>query len=266
MNIVESILGKELQELENIINKAREQLNDAPKGHLRVRTKRKSTEYYYKANAQEGNGRYMRKREHSLAKKIAQRDYDNKILSKATKRKNAIITFLQNYCQSDLGNVFEETNILRRQLISPYILSDEEYVRQWQNTEYKSKYFLEDSPEIYTERGERVRSKSEKIIADKLNLLGIPYKYECPILLEGNIEIYPDFTILDVKNRREIYLEHFGLMDDSDYVDNVICKLNTYERNGIFLGVNLFITHETSKVPLNSRTLDKYLKALFGEE
>ena len=84
--------------------------------------------------------------------------------------------------------------------------------------------------------------------------------------MEENIEIYPDFTILDVRNRREIYLEHFGLMDDPDYVDNVMYKLNTYERNGIFLGVNLFITHETSKAPLNSRTLDKYLKALFGEE
>jgi hypothetical protein len=36
--------------------------------------------------------------------------------------------------------------------------------------------------------------------------------------------------------RKEIYLEHFGLMDQQDYVETMLYKLNTYERNGIFVG------------------------------
>ena len=78
--------------------------------------------------------------------------------------------------------------------------------------------------------------------------------------------MYPDFTILNVLTREEVYLEHFGLMDDINYVENMMFKLNTYERNGIYLGVNLFITHETSKIPLNTRTLDGLIRKLFCTE
>ena len=56
------------------------------------------------------------------------------------------------------------------------------------------------------------------------------------------------------------------LMDDINYVENMMFKLNTYERNGIYLGVNLFITHETSKIPLNTRTLDGLIRKLFCTE
>lgn len=117
-----------------------------------------------------------------------------------------------------------------------------------------------------TERGECVRSKSGKIIADKLYSLGIPYRYECPPLLEDNIKIYPDFTILKMPAREEVYLEHFGMMDDVNYVDTTIYKLNTYEKNGIYIGVNLFITYETSTKPLNTRALDKIVREIFCAE
>ena len=125
---------------------------------------------------------------------------------------------------------------------------------------------MDDEIEIITERGERVRSKSEKIIADKLYALGIPYRYEYPLVLSGNIRVYPDFIILKLPEREEVYLEHFGRMDDEEYVESVMYKLSTYEKNRIYLGVNLFVTHETSKNPLNTRALDGMLKSLFCEE
>lgn len=130
----------------------------------------------------------------------------------------------------------------------------------------RKKGFDDDVQEIITERGERVRSKSEKIIADKLYMLGIPYRYEYPLILEGNIKVYPDFTILKMPERKAVYLEHFGMMDDTDYVTKAIHKLNTYEKNRIYLGVNLFITFETSKKPLNIRALDEIINELWVEE
>ena len=114
-----------------------------------------------------------------------------------------------------------------------------------------------------TENGERVRSKSEKIIADKLHALGVPYRYEYPLVLDGNMKIYPDFMMLRMPEREETYLEHFGLMDDEGYVEKVMWKLNTYERNGIYLGVNLFITYETGRNPLNTKTFDRLIRSLF---
>ena len=66
--------------------------------------------------------------------------------------------------------------------------------------------------------------------------------------------------------REEVYLEHFGMMDDFDYVRNVMRKLNTYEKNGIYIGVNLFVTYESVKYPLNTKGLDGLLKQLFNIE
>lgn len=69
--------------------------------------------------------------------------------------------------------------------------------------EYTGKQFREGEPVILTNRGERVRSKSEKIIADCFFRKGIPYKYECPLYLKGLGIIYPDFTILSKKQDRK---------------------------------------------------------------
>ncbi len=59
---------------------------------------------------------------------------------------------------------------------------------------------------IYTtERGEKVRSKSEVIIANLLNKFNIPYRYEEPF--KG---IEPDFTIKNKDKSIIIYWEHSG--------------------------------------------------------
>lgn len=268
MKSIESILQKEMDELKEIAEKARKRLQTAPKGHLRIMKKRKGVEYYYKSEKETGssNGRYMKKSEMRLVKGIAQRDYDTRLLGNAEERIKAIDTFLKKYEKTSLAGVYRKTNIYRKELICPSIIPDDEYAKLWQSVEYKGKPFFDEKSEIITERGERVRSKSEKIIADKLHLLGIPYRYEYPLVLEGHIEIRPDFTILKITTREEVYLEHCGLMDNADYVDSVMYKLRTYERNGIFLGVNLFITYETSKNPLNARMLNELFKKAFCVE
>lgn len=270
MKTIEITLREEMCQLKKVVEGARKRLDTAPKGRLRIMKKRGGVEYYYKGEegennkANESNGRYMKKSEIKLAKKIAQRDYDARVVKNAEKRMKAIDTFLEEYEKTSLKVLYQKTNQYRRNLICAPIISDEEYVERWQAVEYAGKPFTDDTQEIITERGERVRSKSEKIIADKLYALGIPYRYEYPLTLEGNIKIYPDFTILRMPEREDVYLEHLGMMDDSDYVENVMYKLSTYERNGIYLGANLFITHETSKNPLNTRTLDRLIRRLFG--
>lgn len=75
------------------------------------------------------------------------------------------------------------------------------------------------------EKGERVRSKSEVIIADMLNRKGISYRYEYPVYLKNVGQIYPDFTVLDAIRRREIYWEHLGMMDDPDYAEMAILRV-----------------------------------------
>lgn len=185
-------------------------------------------------------------------------------------------TFLQKYRKTDVDKIYQKMSPGRRALLAArsesdetqrgYIVSDEVYVEEWLSFTYEGKALSEGESEIVTERGERVRSKSEKIIADKLYALGIPYRYECPLVLQGNFTVYPDFTILQRATREEVYLEHFGRMDDPGYVEKTMNKLATYEKNGIYLGVNLFITFETGRRALNTRSLDDLLRKLFCEE
>lgn len=271
MSIIEHKLVEEYEMLQNIIKAAKIRLTKSPKGQLRIAKKRNGVEYYYKKEggykkSKSNNGRYMRKDEYGLAVQLAQRDYDKELLKNAEQRTKCIEDFLKKYQKTSLEEVFSRENAYRQKLIAPAILPDEEFTRRWQAVVYTGKGFADEENEILTERGERVRSKSEKIIADKLYSLGIPYRYECPLELAGNVRIYPDFTILKLPEREEVYLEHFGMMDDADYVDTTLYKLNTYEKNKIYLGVNLYITHETSKNPLNTRALDGMLRKLFCKE
>ncbi len=111
---------------------------------------------------------------------------------------------MEKYKRTNLKNLWKDVNSCRKELLDAVILSDEEYIKQWQSVTYEGKEFIDDEQVIITERGERVRSKSEKIIADKLYLMGIPYRYEYPVLLKGNIKIYPDFTILKIPEREEV--------------------------------------------------------------
>ncbi|WP_282926524.1 hypothetical protein [Helcococcus kunzii] len=107
-----------------------------------------------------------------------------------------------------------------------------------------------------------MRSKSEKFIADKLDNLGIVYKYECPIVI-NNITFHPDFAIYSKKTNKIIYWEHCGRMEDPDYVLKFINKINLYQLNGLELGENLIITLESERKSIDQNVVNyiiqKYL-------
>ena len=142
------------------------------------------------------------------------------------------------------------------------IVPDEDFIKAWREMEYRGKGFREDAPEYYTDKGERVRSKSEILIANALNRNHIPYRYECPLYLAGYGTIHPDFTVLNVRLRKEMYWEHLGMMDDISYVENALQKITMYMQNGIFLNDNLIITYETKRNPLNQKVIKIVMKKL----
>lgn len=75
-------------------------------------------------------------------------------------------------------------------------------------------------------------------------------------------ENYPDFRLLNMNTREEIILEHLGMMDDMEYVEKALRKIRLYERNGYFLGKQLFITFETAQEPFDSRIFENMLKEM----
>lgn len=113
---------------------------------------------------------------------------------------------------------------------------------------------------ILTERGERVRSKSEKILADFFCRNRIPYKYECPLYLKGVGTVYPDFTFLSSKTGQEIYWEHDGRMDAPVYAQNAVRKIHAYVENEIYPGERLILTFETEKTVLDMKLVEKLVQ------
>ena len=147
----------------------------------------------------------------------------------------------------------------RQEWVVPIVSSDEDFIAEWLNKEYQKKGFREDMPEYYTDNGERVRSKSEILIANALKKHNVPYRYEAPLYLNGYGTIHPDFIVLNVRERKEYYWEHLGKMDETEYVERALQRIHAYEKNDIFLGKKLIVTHETLRYPLNTQDIERVI-------
>ena len=131
------------------------------------------------------------------------------------------------------------------------------------NVEYEKKAFEENAPDFFTVNGERVRSKSEILIADALKRRNIPYRYEYPLQIPGTGKVHPDFICLNVRNRKVYIWEHNGMMSDSKYSDYAIKRIEMYALAGYYPGETLILSFETDTRPLSSRiigdNINKYL-------
>lgn len=222
MTDLRKLLIRKEEELSVLIESLEESLTGAPEGGLRIMHGSNVPQYFYRSEETDGpykTGQYIKKENMQLAYLLAQRDYERKLLKIAEMQLKSIRKFLKEYHEEDLENVYMNLNEFRKKIVIPEIQSDEQYAKQWEQMEFVGKPILNDNIEIYSDKGERVRSKSEKIIADMLYRNGVPYRYECPININGIGTIYPDFTILNVRKRKELYWEHFGMMDVPEYCE-----------------------------------------------
>ena len=198
-----------------------------------------------------------------LVKALAQKDYDRKLMSALRSEHNAICEFLQNFHREQVDEVFVHLSELRKPLVTPIRLLDEDYFGQWLSVEYEKMGFAPDAPEHLTAMNERVRSKSEIMIADALARNRIVFRYEYPIRIEGLGYVRPDFLCIHPDTRHVILWEHCGMMDDPSYADQTTNKIEKYCNAGYHLGYNLIATFETSKHPLHSRHIEQKIQRHF---
>lgn len=212
--------------------------------------------FYWNLNKEERNRRYLTKKDFSLIKKLAQKSYYQKIRKVLIKRIKLIEALLENYRDENLEDYFERLSPERKNLVSPMFISYKFALEKWLSKGYHGLSFEDNFFVILTNNKERVRSKSEKILADLFKDLGLAYKYECPLQLSNGLVLHPDFTFLHSESKKEIYWEHFGMMDDSTYANNALKKIDSYIRNGILPGQSLIITFESSKFNLNIKSAE----------
>ena len=87
-----------------------------------------------------------------LVKVLAQKEYDRKLMSPLRSEQNAICEFLQNFHREQVDEVFVHLSELRKPLVTPIRLLDEDYFRQWLSVEYEKMGFAPDAPEHLTPR------------------------------------------------------------------------------------------------------------------
>ena len=230
---------------------------------LRIIKNHDRLQYYIISANDSPNGTYLPRKEIRKAVAIAQRDY-NKAASEILKKQiKAIDKFLEAYHPNALDEAYTKLHPGRRTLVTPVREPDEDFIAAWQHHPYTGKPFEINAPEFYTSTGVRVRSKSEVIIADALSRANIPYHYEYPTSIKGYGTLYPDFTCLDTSTREEIIWEHFGLMNDPDYVENAVQKIAHYAASGYTIGKNFIATFESGNTPLSVKQVQEYIKAVF---
>ena len=254
------MLTEEQERMERILKKANNRLQDAPLGTLRLSSCRKNVQYYHCLPGKEKNGTYIPKEQDRLIRSLAQKSYDEKIKRLAEKRLAQLKKLTKDYDEEEVEQVYLREHAERQKLIDPVEPTWEQQVEQWISMEYPGKEFQEGTAVILTQKGERVRSKSEKILADYFYQCGIPYKYEKPLYLKGFGIVHPDFTFLSKRTRKEIYWEHDGRMDDPVYAQSVVRKIQAYEENDIYPGEQLILTFETEKQVLNTREIERLVR------
>ncbi len=265
--------------LQNVLELKLKSQKTEPQGHLRIvhPADGRPPQFYHITDPKNFNGSYIPRAQNQLIKKLAQKDYDfqlikllkaqlralDKLLDLTTAKTFTTSAGVTPHTDSSIDLLYSKLNKTRQSLITPVTLTDAQYIEEWQNISWQGRPFSPETPDFTTARGERVRSKSEVIIADTLNRLHVPYRYEYPIKLKGGQTFHPDFLCLNVRTRKEFIWEHFGMMDDADYLKKSLWKLQLYNDNDYFPGINLIITMESLGSPIKTRQFEQIIKKFF---
>ena len=247
--------------LQKIIALIQEHLTKLPEGRLRINRHGKNNYYYSVTGNSDNNGKIISD-DPSFAKGLAQRSYLEKVVKAAQKEEKLLKQIIDRYPDPIFEEIYDTLSDERKDLVSPVVLTDDQYVERWLGQKFERKGFKEGVPVFMTLNGERVRSKSEQIIADRLKAKGIPDIYERPVKV-GNRVFHTDFTILRMSDRKELYLEHLGRLGDQGYAADAVDRMNRYHMNGFIQGDNLFFTYESENAPFDVRMLDVLIDRKF---
>lgn len=245
-------------------------LKDKIEGQIKV-MKRGDRYYYALRNHSKYHGsqscEYIKCSNIQLAKQIALRDYYDKVYRCLLKERSAIKALIRMSGEERINDYYRNMINGRKQLVKPLIGTAQYRIELWKNETYEQNNLYPESLSYETERGEMVRSKSEKMIADYLYSMKdfIDYKYERPLVLfvNGKKEtIYPDFSIISLKTGEKFILEHVSRLDLPKYHDKFVWKHNAYIENGLVQKGMILYSFESEGIPFSLKTVKKMVREM----
>lgn len=249
-----------LNTLKQLKEKLLQEEKKLPDGKLRV-SKRKSTYQYYLITEKNNRlGKYLSKKNVPLITQLARKTYYKKLILVLEKEIKNFNSILANSNPDTVFQVYENLNEGLKPFISNVIKSEEQYAAEWKKLDYAKKPFRENEPQHITSFGLRVRSKSEILIAEALNRNHIPFRYEFPVTIKKYGTVYPDFYCLNPRTHKEVIWEHFGLMDNQEYAEKALKKIEDYMESGFSCKKNLCFTMESTNNPLTLKQVNQAIQ------
>jgi len=243
--------------LQKTIRQCRQWLEKAPDGKLRISCSRGVASFFLNRSSKgKDEVRLYAENDSLLIQRLARKDYYRKIVTVAEEELKSVNELLCIEERETLANVFCKLHPERKKRVSAVEETRESALSKWIDIPVPPSEPRKGSYYIPTERGEYVRSKNEYLIANALFRAGIPYKYEFPYTAVNDVVLHPDFYVKSISTGQEFFWEHFGMMDNPDYVKgSFMYKINLYQADGIILGKNLIATFSGGKSELDIGTV-----------
>lgn len=144
------LINKQLTERYKRLNKLTESIEKKllilPEGKIRILRKHNSDYYYYVDKDSNDNGTIINSLNLPFAQGLAQRSYLQKVLRAANSEQKLIEQFIKRFPSPSVEQVYQTLPEPRQKLITPIILPDDQYIKQWLDTPYIHKGFSEGDP------------------------------------------------------------------------------------------------------------------------
>lgn len=251
------VMGRRIEDAKRSLNMEKQRLANLkrqyakmPKGSIIIKKKKGKISYYL----------YEDKKETSIKRKdpIADKLIYKRVLEHKIKTQELYCKTMSEALEklvTDTGNLSRTlTRIYETDGAERFFMTPESY--KWMKQQYRQNTYKAEQKKYITGRGTAVRSKSEWIIAGKLEEQGIPYRYEAELRV-GNHTYYPDFMVMRSDGSIVLW-EHLGLMDVEGYRARALEKIENYRKSGYVQHSNLICTYENDIE--NRQVLDEIIR------
>ena len=264
---IRTIIAHYAQETKARVAQLEEIARNSPQGSLVIKTIN-SNKYYYKMSSDNGQKttQYIKPSQKELISQLADKRFARQVLPNLRSNLRAAESFLKYH--SGLEECSLEAFIGRdlSAVCSSKCMPQKAMIDKWLSESWTETPYQEYPPTHPTLKGLPVRSKSEVMIANSLFQHGIPYHYEKPLFYSPNrAPIFPDFSILHPDTCELWFWEHFGLIDNPLYFDDMCRKFEIFQSQGITPGHRLICTFECEKHPLSSVLINDLIQFHFGK-
>ena len=180
-------LERAISETSKMLQKIVRDSKRMPEGHLEVSLARGKYLQCYAVEKKHGKlqKNYISVKERKIAEQLAQKEYLGKAKKALIRRKQVLEKACLTLRETDLKQVYDRESPERRKLITPLVSTDEQYIEQWYEEHKGGQNSFAKTTAYTTVKGETVRSKSEKMIADAYHAAGVPYVYEPTVMLSS---------------------------------------------------------------------------------